>query len=146
MKHFFPLTVMAVIALSAVSAQQVTEFRQPGDVIRFEIKFDGPDAAKIKRIILALNKPNGETPKDQVGFDTSFGSNGWTGEVSPLTFRVELTVPTNVATGDYVLSVIAQAENGRTQYVSGDQFKLPPFHVRNAKTFIPPTITVTERH
>jgi hypothetical protein len=136
---------MAVIACTAVSAQQVTDFRRPGDVIRLEIKFDGPDAAKIKQVLLSLNKPDGEPPKDQVGFNTSFGSNGWIGEVSPFTFRVEATIPTNIATGDYVLYVNAQAENGRTQYASGNQFKLPPFHIRNDKTFIPPTITVTER-
>jgi len=137
---------MAVIACTALSAQQVTEFRQPGDVIRLEIKFDGTDAAKIKQVLISFNKQGAGPTSDQVGFNTSFGNaNGWVGESASLTFRVDATIPTNIATGDYILYVQAQAENGRTQYVAGDQFRLPPFHIRNDRTFVPPTITVTER-
>jgi hypothetical protein len=144
MRNLILASAMAVIALNAVSAQQVTDFRKPGDVIRVEIKFDGPDAGKIKQLSISLNKPDGQVPKDQIGFSTNFGSN-WVQESLPLTFRVEVTIPPNIATGDYVLNVNAQAENGRTQYESGNQFKLPPFHIRNDKTFVPPMITVTER-
>ena len=82
---------------------------------------------------------------DQVGFGTSFGNGGWTSESAPLIFRVEATVPTNVSTGDYILYINAQAENGRTNYAAGEQFKLPPIHVKNDRTFVPPSITVTER-
>ncbi len=145
MRNLLPAVVTAVIACHAVSAQQVTDFRRPGDVIRLEIKFEGPDAPRIKQVLISLNKPDGAPPKDQAGFTTSFGSGGWIGEVSPLTFRVEATIPPNIATGDYVLYVQAQAESGRVQYAAGDQFKLPPFHIRSDKTFIPPTITVTEK-
>jgi hypothetical protein len=52
MKNFLFLPAMAVIACSAVSAQQVTDFRRPGDVIRIEATFDGPEARKVNTISL----------------------------------------------------------------------------------------------
>src|ERR1700677_3318688 len=66
------LPVMAVIASSAISAQQVTDFRQPGDVIRLEIKFDGTDAAKVKQILVSISKQGSGPSTDQIGFNTSF--------------------------------------------------------------------------
>jgi hypothetical protein len=137
---------MAVIACSAISAQQVTDFRQPGDVIRLEIKFDGTDAAKIKQVMISFGKQGSGPSADQVGFNTSFGNNeGWVPQSAPLTFHVEATVPANIASGDYILSVNAQAENGRTSYTSGDQFQLPTFHIRNDRKFTAPKIFVTKR-
>jgi len=143
MKNVFSLLVTVGLAVSAVSAQTVTDFRKPGDVIRLEIRFDGMDANRVKQVLISFGKPDGP-PKDQVGFNTSFGS-GWIGEASPRTFNVEVTVPTGIATGDYRLTVDAVAESGRTEYTAGDQFKFPPVHIKNDRTFAPPTITVTER-
>ena len=144
MRNLFSLLVTVGLAVSAVSAQQVTDFRKPGDAIRLEIKFDGTDAARIRQVNVMFSRQGPGEPADQVGFSPSFG-NGWTGESAPLVFRVEVTVPTNIATGDYILYVNAMAENGRTSYVSGNQFKFPVIHIRNDRTFAPPTITVTER-
>jgi hypothetical protein len=139
------LPVMALIACNAVSAQQVTDFRQPGDVIRLEIKFDGTDAAKVKQVLVTLSKQGPAPSTDQIGFNTSFSNDNWLPESAPLTFRVDVKIPTDVATGDYTLSVNARAENGRTSYTSGDQFQLPAFHIRNDRSFVAPKIMVTER-
>jgi hypothetical protein len=47
-------------------------------------------------------------------------------------------------TGDYFLSVNAQTDTGTTiGYVNGQQLHLPPFHIRNPRTFTRPQITIT---
>jgi hypothetical protein len=143
MRYLFSLPIVVVMACSAVSAQQITEFRQPGDVLRVEVKCDGPDAAKIKSVSLYLGMV-GEAPKDQAGFDASF-SGDRVNAVSPNTFIAEARIPNNIASGDYLLFVNAQAETGSTQYAAGRQFQMPPFHIRNPRTFVPPQITVTEK-
>lgn len=137
------LPIMALIACNAVSAQQVTEFRQPGDVLRFEIKFDGPDATKVRTVSLYFGFI-GQPPKDQPGFDAGFPGDR-VGPTSPNTYILEAKIPTNVASGDYKLFVNAQAETGSTQYEAGNQFQMPPFHIKNSRSFVPPAIIVTER-
>jgi len=143
MKTLSFLPVLAAIMCSALAAQQVTDFRRPGDVIRIEVKFDGPDANKIKSIVLYLSAV-GSIPGNQIGFQNGFGGD-WTDAASPHTFETEVKIPANVATGDYKLSINARAEAGSTQYVAGDQFHLPLFHIKNERSFVPPTVTVTER-
>jgi hypothetical protein len=135
---------MAAIACSAVSAQQVTDFRRPGDVIRVEIKFEGADAEKITQVSLYLAKPDGTVPKDQTGFSTGFGGQSF-GATGHRTFQADVKIPENVVTGEYVLYVNAQGGIGSTQYATGKDFQLSPFHIRNDGTFTPPKITVTER-
>jgi hypothetical protein len=146
MKNLLYLPIMAVIACSAASAQQVTDFRRPGDTIRLEVKFDGPDASKISTVLLSLNAVGSVPASDQVGFQTSFNNPSWAGPTSPHTFDIEVVIPANAATGDYKLYVNARAEAGSTQYAAGEQFQLPLIHIRNNKNFVPPAISVTELH
>jgi hypothetical protein len=143
MKPLLFVTTMAVIACSAVSAQQVTEFKQPGDFIRLEIKFDGPDTAKIKSLALYFGSTGGRIPENQEGFKNFMNSQQFQ-PVSPGRFLAEIKIPEDVATGDYTLIVNVQTEtNGTVPYPDGQRFHLHPFHVRNPKTFIPPSISVT---
>lgn len=142
MKHFLSLTAMVVIACSAVSAQQVTEIKQPGDVIRLEIKFDGLDAHKVKQVVARLDRISPASAADQVGFTNNFQGD-WIGEASPNTFHADITIPKDVSTGDYRLSIAVQAVDGRTQYTGGEQFQTALFHIRNPSTFTPPHIEVT---
>jgi hypothetical protein len=134
---------MAVSAF-AVSAQQVTEFRRPGDVIRVEVNFSGADADKVTSISLYLTA-TGSLPANQVGFQNGFGGN-WTNATSPHTFVTEAKIPADAVTGDYKLFVNARGEAGSTQYTAGDQFQLPLFHIKNERSFVPPAIAVTELH
>jgi hypothetical protein len=140
MKHFCSLLVTVGLAVSAVSAQTVTEIKQPGDVIRLEVKFDGPDAAKVKQISVRLDR-TGAILADQPGFTSNFQGN-WVTESSPKTFHVDIKIPDGVATGEYKLSVNAQGTPGQTQYTAGEQFQLGLFHIRNPATFAPPSIQV----
>lgn len=135
------LSVMALIACNAVSAQQVTDFRQPGDVIRLEVKFDGSDAAKIQKVIASLERTS-PALDDQVNFHANI-STGWTSETSPHTFDVEIKIPDDIGTGEYRLTIIALSPYGQTNYVAGQQFQLATFHIRNPAKFTPPGIQVT---
>jgi hypothetical protein len=138
------IAIAALLGGSLLAAQKVTEFKRPGDIIRLEIKFDGPDATKVKTVSIRLNATVGP-PSDQSQFRTSFTSSKSFPPTSPNTFYADATIPDTIASGDYVLYVDAQAETGGAQYTSGNQFQLPPFHIRNERTFKPPQITVLER-
>ena len=109
--------IAALLGGSLLAAQEVTEFKRPGDVIRLEIKFDGPDAPKVKTVSLYLGT-NANPANNQAGFANWFQT-GEFGPSSPNTFDVDAKIPNNVATGDYILSVNAQAETGRTTYAAG---------------------------
>jgi hypothetical protein len=141
MKTLFLLCSIAVMICTSISAQQITEFRQPGDVIRLEIKFDGQDTAKITSVMLYLGA-RGNPLADQSGF-REYMQSSRASATSPGKFIVEVQIPPDCATGDYALTVNAFADTGITRYVEGQQFNLPLFHVRNPKTFTPPHITVT---
>src|ERR1700690_1692341 len=76
-----------------ISQAQVTELaKHPGDVIKFEIKFDGPNADKVKTVTASLGMKNGP-PKDQAGFNNGFGTAHPFQPSTPKTFVIEMTVP-----------------------------------------------------
>jgi hypothetical protein len=136
---FVIATLLISCCLQAQEAKPLP--RHPGDVIKYEVKFDGPNADKMTLVLLSMNTGMA-APKDQVGFATSFGS-GWVQSSSPKTFIVEITIPANAATGDYSLSdaQAQSADGGRANYNRQD-FSVPPIHIENPKTFTPPSITV----
>jgi hypothetical protein len=130
-----------LLALGFSLAQEARPLaRHPGDVIKYEIKFDGPNAEKIKAISASLSI-RGPVQKDQSGFGGGFGTNSGA-PVSPDTFHVDLTVPDNIATGDYYLNVGANAAEGSANYRDGQEFEVPAVHIENPKKFTPPAITV----
>jgi hypothetical protein len=135
--------VGVLLSLSTMQAQEAKVLpRHPGDVIKFEIKFDGPNADKIKSVDAGLGI-KGPIPKDQSGFRGGTGANSGP-PVSADAFRVEIKIPDNIATGDYVLGIGANAAEGSAGYQDGQDFHVAPFRIENPRTFVPPSITVRE--
>jgi hypothetical protein len=139
------VTLGIVLAiLSTLSLAQAPEAhplpRHPGDVIKYDIKFAGPNAEKIKSVNAALNLQT-SMPKDQAGFNAGFGATSFQPS-APDTFHVELTVPDNIASGDYTLFFGARAAEGSANYSNGTDFQVPIVHIENPKTFTPPSVTV----
>jgi hypothetical protein len=134
--------VLVLLNLAAMQAQDAHPLpRHPGDVIKYEIKFDGPNADKITRVGGGLNITQ-QIPKDQAGFAGNVGAT-INAPSSPKTFILELKVPDNIATGDYTLAFTAYAAEGYGNYANGQDFKLPSVHIENPKKFSPPSVTVT---
>jgi hypothetical protein len=130
-----------LLSLGIAQAQQATELaKHPGDTLKFEIKFDGPDAGKIKQVFLYLGSVPGRAP-DQPGFDAGFRGND-AQLIGANTFKADITIPDNAATGDYILYVTANANPGGFQYKGGDQFPMHFIHIENPNTFRPPHIEV----
>jgi hypothetical protein len=142
----FKLTSIAFTILLTLSFSQAQDAKvlpkHPRDVIKFDIKFDGPNAARIKTIGGGLSLRVGAS-KDQSGFRGGFGAGGIP-PASLNTFHFELTVPNDIATGDYFLGISANADEGSASYQAGQEFQLPPIHIENPKTFVPPAVTVKE--
>jgi hypothetical protein len=137
------LVVAALLSLSFLQAQEAKVLaRHPGDVIKYQVKFEGPNAERIKNVTASLNLRSA-APKDQAGFNSGFGTRGPVPPSSPKTFTVEMTVPENTATGDYYLFVVARADEGSAEYQDGQGFTTPVIHIDNPKKFSPPEITVT---
>jgi hypothetical protein len=134
--------IVGLLISALVQAQEAAPLaRHPGDVIKYEIKFDGPNAEKLKTVQASMS--TGQEPsKDQVGFSNNFGTEHPFQPISPKTFVIEMTIPSNAATGDYRLYVSAIADEGRANYRNGPDFNVPPIHVENPKTFTPPGIAV----
>jgi hypothetical protein len=147
MSPFKLLLITAVLGIVPISAQpqpsEVTEFRKPGDALHFEVKFNGPDADKIRSVSIDFNVTGNKPTADQTGFQRSFGGPTFTAS-SPRTFVVEAKIPETACSGDYRVYVNVQSDSGSFQYVSGEQFQMPLIHIRNDRTFTAPQITVTE--
>jgi hypothetical protein len=136
-----------LFGFGVMQAQQATELaKHPQETLKFEVKLEGQDAQKIKSVSLYLAMKAGSVPTDQPGFTN--GCRG--GNAAPISigiFRPEITIPDNIANGDYILIVTANADPGSTDYVAGKQFQLHDFHIENPKTFTPPSkIEVKEVH
>src|SRR5580700_6225594 len=96
------LLIPFLLGVPFLQAQEAAPLaRHPGDVIRYEIKFDGPNADRIKTVYARMN--TGQPPKDQTGFTSQFNTNGGVSATSPRTFTIEMKVPDNAANGDYTL-------------------------------------------
>jgi hypothetical protein len=140
---FLWLTITTILSFSLSQAQQAAPLaRHPGDVIKYEIKFDAPNADKIKTVYARMNT-NAPVPKDQAGFTSQFNTPGQIQASSPKTFIVEMTIPDNAATGDYRLHFTATAIEGSAEYEDGQEFNVPTVHVDNPRTFTPPAVKVT---
>ncbi len=114
--------------------------RHPGDVIKYEIRFDGPNADKIKTV--SAQMVTNSIPRDQSGFTNGFGTSHQFTPSSPKTFDIEMTIPNNIATGDYRLnSIDARADEGAPTY-SNQDYSVPIIHIENPRTFTPPGISV----
>ena len=141
------LTSIVFTILLACSLSQAKDAKElairPGDTLRFEVKFEGPDAGKITQITLFLRSKTGE-PADQVGFGEVVQSPPFK-PLSLNTFQAEIKITDNIATGDYVLQIGAEAVQGGVSYDAGKQFQLHSFHIDNSRKFTPPKITVKEQ-
>lgn len=140
------LSIVAFLVIGLLHAQQAKELpRHPGEVLRFEVKFEGPDTAKVRTVSLGLQAtPTTTKPSNQSGFISGFSSEKSVEASSPGIFRPEIKIPDNAMSGDYYLIVSAQADTGNVGYEAGKQFQLHLFHIENTRTFTPPTITVKE--
>jgi hypothetical protein len=137
------LLIISLLSSAFVQAQETPKPlpRHPGDVIKYEIKFDGPNADKIKTVYAMMNTGQAP-PKDQAGFTTQLNTPGQVHESSSKTFIIEIPIPDNTATGDYHLRVVgAVAAEGSAEYGEQD-FSVPAIHIVNPRTFTPPAITV----
>jgi hypothetical protein len=137
------LIVVGLVSLAFGQTQEARPLaRHPGEVIKFQIKFDGPNADKITRVNGGFNL-NGPVPKDQAGFDHGIGAST-KAPSSPKTFDLELNVPDNIATGEYTLGFTGFAAEGYGEYANGQDFNIPPIHIENPKKFMPPSVTVKQ--
>jgi hypothetical protein len=139
------LCITITTILSALSFSQAQEAkplpRHPGNVIKYQIKFDGPNADKVKRVNAVLEL-RVAVKKDQAGFDPQFSSKPEWIDPSPSgTFLVEMTVPPRAATGEYHLRITAQLDHTNLGYTDGQDFNIT-VNVVNPATFDAPTITV----
>jgi hypothetical protein len=133
--------IVGLLSFALAQAQEAKPLaRHPGDVIKYEIKFDGPNAKKVIRVAASLSL---QTPaqKDQAGFLGTIGGVN-TSPSSPKTFDVEITVPEKAATGDYSLTFTGYSDEGYGNYTNGQEFHVPLVHIENPKTFMPPSVTV----
>jgi hypothetical protein len=138
----FSFVIAALLSLGFLHAQVAAPLaRHPGDVVKYEIKFDGPNADRIKTVYARMNM--GQPPKDQAGFTSQFNTPGQVQPSSPKTFLIEMKVPDNAANGEYTLFVTATADEGSANYQEGQEFNVPPVHIENPKKFVPPSVKVT---
>lgn len=138
--------VASLLSLGVLQAQEAKPLpRHPGDTVKFEIKFDGPDAPKVKTVNVVL-RLRAAMPPDQSGFSGAFGGDSVQASL-PNTFRPEVKIPDNAANGEYFLDINASADNsaGSVTYHDGSDFHLNPIHVENGRTFTPPHVTVTQQ-
>jgi len=143
MARVLKFLIPCLLSLSVLQAQQAQPLaRHPGDVIKYQIVFDGPNADRIKTVYAWMTAEQG-APKDQVGFTNQFNTLGQVQPSSPRTFIVEMKVPDNIYNGEYTLHFNATADEGSGGYANGQDFNVPAVHIENPRKFTPPGVKVT---
>ena len=143
----FKVALTALLTCGLLQSQEAREApHHPGDILKFEIKFDGADAAKVKTIRIYLIPQDGPPP-NQAGFNVT-PQGGDFSPISPGVFQANLKIPDGAPTGTYLLRVNATAENGAgsATYNAKTDFDLHAYRIENPMTFTPPKIKVTEQH
>ena len=141
MARVLKVLVTCLLSLSVMQAQQAQPLaRHPGDVIKYEIKFDGPNADRIKSVNAGLGLRT-QIPKDQAGFAGGISENNIQPS-APKTFELSFKVPENIADGDYYLNFSALAAEGFGNYSDGQEFNVPAVRIENPKKFTPPAVSV----
>jgi phosphate-selective porin len=145
------LVTFALVSFATLSAQEAAQeatqaARHPGDVVKLDIRLDGPDAAKVTSVNVDL-RMHGTLQPNQPKFETDLRAAG-VKLAAANAFAVDIPIPQNAATGDYLLEVYAIAADnaGMVTYQTGQDFQLHPIRVENPRTFTAPKITVKERH
>jgi hypothetical protein len=134
-----------LLGLGVMHAQEANEQAlSTGKVIKLEVKFDGPDGAKITAVYASMYT-DAQRRADQAGF-----LNNFPGEfklISPGIFHAEFTIPDTIVTGDYKLpSLDARAPGIQLVYTEGQQYHLHAFHIENHNKFVQPPITIKDLH
>jgi hypothetical protein len=137
------ISTAALLSFAAMQAQEAAHPlpRHPGDVIKYRVVFDGPNADRIKYLNTSIGLRTG-APKDQAGFSGGVSELN-VAPSSPQTFDLKFTIPENAADGEYYLNFSAFADEGYGNYSDGQEFNVPPVHVENPKKFTPPAVKVT---
>jgi hypothetical protein len=132
---------IAMASTAFAQAPEVTELPvHPGDTLRYEVKFDGVDADRIKRVQLSIST-NAAIPTDQITFTNGLNGDP-VGPVAPDTFRPEIKIADNLVSGEYTLYINVYLDPGNYQYASGKEFQVKPIHIVNTRKLFAPRITV----
>ena len=135
----------ALLSLGIVNAQEAKEQPlKPGDVIKLDLEFRGPDADQLTSINASLYS-HAPRPEDQAGFMTNFP--GEFKLTSPRNFHAEFKVPDTAVSGEYKLDSLDVRGLGiQLTYTDGEQYHLHTFHVDNKDKFVQPSVTIKEVH
>jgi hypothetical protein len=111
--------------------------RHPGDVLHYQVKFEGGDADKITEARIGLRTES--IPADQPGLTNGFqGSCTKSSPPQAHLFECQATIPNNAATGNYRVSNVA-AIAGVLSKGYNEDFHVPLVPIENPQTFNPPT-------
>ncbi len=136
------LLLMLTTSFYGQQPQQPSVKRHPGDVLHYQVKFEGGDVAKLAGASVHLRTQD-SPPANQQSFDSSFsGSCG--APVSPGVFQCSVTIPDSVRNGSYQLfEVDTGTRIAGTSYQQ--DFGVPAIPIENPNTFTKPSkVTVTE--
>jgi hypothetical protein len=132
-----------LLCLCELHAQEVKQLpKHPGDVIKFEVTFQGVDADKITAVYTQLQSPAQPSP-EQAGFTGNLNSSDFQ-RVSPGIFDIEVKVPDNALTGDYTLRLDVRSNSIQLNYFAGQQFQMRPVHIENLRKFVQPAVQVAQ--
>lgn len=145
------LIFVTLFLATCMSAQEVKQLSNeptggafgPGDTLHFEVTFGeaGKPDASIQSVIVRINI-NDNAMENQRGF--ALDARGSTGSPTrPGVFEVEVRLPRDIASGDYVVTVgVVSALGAKYDYLPS-QTKVGPIHIKNPATSAQPPITVT---
>jgi hypothetical protein len=142
--RFISFALLFVASCSPTFAQEIKKPAfHPVDIIHYEVRLEGHDAAKLKQAILSLQLKTSQQA-DQAVFVPSFGS----GHQDPFSpdgiVHAQIKIPELAATGDYYLVVTVYGDGFQYSYNEID-IPLPLIHVVNDEHFEKPKITVKQQ-
>jgi len=139
-------SIVVALAVFAVPVKAQGPVYKQGDIIRIQVKFDGPDASKISSVNFYA-KADKPTNPNQPNFAQDFGSNqcGSSTRKDDHTWEVSCVIRGNQASGEYqileISATLTVSPNGAVGF-SYPKGEFPPitFKIENSNTVAKPGI------
>jgi hypothetical protein len=140
----FAIAICALAVAAYGQQAQPSVKRHPGDVLHYQVKFEGGELAKVTVVNLNF-RTSDPIPADQQGLTNGFGG-PCVKSVAVGVWDCSVTIPDRVWNGNYRVNGVGVGAGTSLGKYYEEDLHVPLVPIENSAMFIPPTkVTVTPK-
>jgi hypothetical protein len=134
---------LIAVTLGALPIYAQSPKRHQQDIVHYQVSLEGGEISKVTGVGISFNSPS-PAPPNQSGFTNGFGG-PCAKSPAPNVWDCSVTIPSNIADGDYRLVEVDVTSGPFNKGYNGD-FHVPLISIENTQTFtFPSKVTVKEQ-